>query len=94
MDSTLPLCSVGIPTYNRPDLLSETIAEIRSQSYRELQIIISDNASPDRQVERIGREAAAADPRIRYFRQPENTGARANFICLDIQTMFVSKVVF
>ena len=79
MDSTLALCSVGIPTYNRPDLLSATIAEIRNQSYRELQIIISDNASPDSQVERIGREAAAADPRIRYIRQPENTGVRANF---------------
>lgn len=79
MSDPLRLCSVGIPTYNRPKLLAATIEEIRNQSYRNLEIIISDNASPDPEVERIGREAAAVDPRIRYVRQPENIGPSANF---------------
>ncbi|MDB9943940.1 glycosyltransferase [Octadecabacter sp.] len=38
-----PLVTIGIPTYNRPDELNETIRQIRQQNYRNLQIIICDN---------------------------------------------------
>ena len=74
-----PLCSVGIPTYNRPALLAATLQEIRTQTYPNLEIIISDNASPDADVEKTCRQAAAVDRRIWYIRQEENIGPSANF---------------
>jgi glycosyltransferase involved in cell wall biosynthesis len=79
MQAERPLCSIGVPTFNRPRLLAKTIDSLRSQTYQNLEIIISDNASTDPQVEAIGRQAAAEDTRIQYFRQPENRGPRANF---------------
>jgi len=78
MDHT-PLCSIGVPTYNRPSLLARALDEIRNQTYRNLEIIVSDNASPDPEVEALCRRVAAEDSRVRYFRQCENIGASANF---------------
>jgi len=74
-----PLVSVGIPTFNRPEGLDATVANIRNQTYGNLEIIISDNASPDRRVAEIARAAAAADSRVTYFREPFNRGPKANF---------------
>jgi len=79
MEDDQPLCSIGVPTFNRPIPLATTIDSLRNQTYRNLEIIISDNASTDPQVEEICRRAAAEDMRIQYFRQPENRGALANF---------------
>ncbi|CAN5379278.1 hypothetical protein BH10PSE9_BH10PSE9_06130 [soil metagenome] len=78
-ESGLPLASVGIPTYNRPAGLRRTIAAMRVQTWGNLEIVISDNGSPDPEVEAVCRSAAAEDPRIRYVRQTKNLGARANF---------------
>ena len=76
---TLPLVSVGMPTYNRPDLLARALNCIVKQSYQNLEIIISDNASPDIRVEAVAREYCARDSRIRYVRNPKNIGAIRNF---------------
>ncbi len=75
-----PLVSVGIPTYNRPAGLRRTLDCITTQTYRNLEIIISDNASPDPEVERVAREFQERDTRIQYFRQNENNGAGFNFL--------------
>lgn len=74
-----PLVSVGVPTYNRPAGLRRTIECITTQTYRNLEIIISDNASPNPEVERVVREFRQRDPRIQYYRQNENKGASFNF---------------
>jgi glycosyltransferase involved in cell wall biosynthesis len=74
-----PVVSVGIPTYNRPGGLSRTLACIIAQTYRNLEIILSDNASPGDETEKVAREFMAIDPRIRYVRQPENIGVSLNF---------------
>lgn len=71
--------SVGIPTYNRPEGLRRTLENITNQTYRNLEIIVSDNASPGEEVERVVRQFMAKDPRIQYYRQPENKGAIFNF---------------
>ena len=44
----------------------------------DIEVVISDNASTDG-TERICREFAAADPRVRYFRNTSNVGAHPNF---------------
>lgn len=73
------LISIGIPTYNRPDELRRTLAEITNQTYSHLEIIISDNASTNIEVEKVIREFMAKDARIQYFRQEKNIGINLNF---------------
>jgi glycosyltransferase involved in cell wall biosynthesis len=74
-----PLVSVGIPTFNRPEGLRRTLNLICHQTYSNLEILISDNASPGPETEQVAREFAARDERIRYFRQPTNVGPTGNF---------------
>ena len=75
-----PLVSVGIPTYNRPEGLRRTLECITGQTYKNLEIIVSDNCSPNSDVESVGREFAEKDPRVTYFRQKENFGGGDNFL--------------
>lgn len=75
----LPLISVGIPTYNRPEELRRTLQSITNQTYRNLEIIVSNNASTDKEVEAVINEFVQSDKRIQYFLQPENIGPTHNF---------------
>ncbi len=80
--SGLPLVTIGIPTYNRLDgYFPRALQAALGQTYPNLEIVVSDNASTD------GTEAYMRrldDPRIKYVRHPRNIGARANFnACLD-----------
>lgn len=77
-----PLVTVGIPTYNRATGLARTLESICAQTYRNLEIIVSDNASTDANVEDVIRARMAIDARIRYHRQLSNIGAMANFSSL------------
>jgi glycosyltransferase involved in cell wall biosynthesis len=71
--------SIGLPTYNRPELLRQAVASLQAQTHHDLDILISDNASTDpRSMETI-KELAASDPRIRYVRRLQNDGPGANF---------------
>jgi glycosyltransferase involved in cell wall biosynthesis len=74
-----PLVSVGIPTFSRPEGLRRTLGFICNQTYPNLEILISDNASPGSETEAVVREFSARDKRIEYFRQSTNIGAIANF---------------
>ncbi len=70
----LPLFSVLIPSYNRPELLVQTIESVLAQSMADLEVIVSDDASPR------GSEIASAagrfanDPRFQFVLQPRNLG--------------------
>jgi glycosyltransferase involved in cell wall biosynthesis len=74
--------TVGIPTYNRPDQLSRALELISNQTYRNLQIIVSDNASEDPRVAEVVQEHMRTDPRISYHRHEKNLGSTANFCSL------------
>lgn len=67
-----PLISVIIPVYNVEPYLSRCIKSIISQTYRNLEIIIVDDGSPDRCPE-ICEEFARKDSRIKVFHK-ENGG--------------------
>lgn len=73
------LVSVGIPTYNRPAGLRRTLECVTAQTWKDLDIIVSDNASPGTATEEVVREFMARDPRIRFFRQERNIGGNGNF---------------
>ncbi|HEY0073272.1 MAG TPA: glycosyltransferase family 2 protein [Abditibacteriaceae bacterium] len=73
-----PLVSIGLPAYNREKLIGRAIESALGQDYKNIELIISDNASTDG-TEAICRAYAARDARLRYFRQPVNRGGTANF---------------
>jgi len=74
-----PLISVGIPTYNRPEGLRQTLGYITGQTYKNLEIIISDNCSPGEETQNIIRKFLNEDSRVKAFRQDINKGAVFNF---------------
>jgi glycosyltransferase involved in cell wall biosynthesis len=73
-----PRISVTLPVYNGERYLSHAIESILGQTFPDLELIISDNASTDA-TEEICRGFEAQDRRVRYLRQPKNIGASPNF---------------
>lgn len=78
MSTQQPLVTVGIPTYNRTAGLRRTLECFTQQTYRNLEILVSDNCSSGSETESIVREFIAKDSRICYFRQKVNVGAFNN----------------
>ncbi|YAF93967.1 MAG: glycosyltransferase family 2 protein [Nodularia sp. CChRGM 3473] len=70
-----PLVSIVIPTYNRPEYLRQAIASAVQQTYQNIEIIISDNCSPENPQAIV---ESFQDPRIRFWRQQQNIGMIAN----------------
>jgi len=79
VEGARPLVSVGITTYKRPDFLKSALDCILNQTYRNLEIIISDDCSPCEKTKALLKKYAASDSRIRWFSQPVNLGPPANF---------------
>ena len=73
----VPRLSIGLPVYNGEGLLPAGIDALLTQSYKDFELIISDNASTDRTAE-ICRGYEAQDSRVRYIRQSHNIGMVAN----------------
>ena len=74
-----PLVSVGIPTYSRPEGLRRTLNCITGQTYRNLEVIVSDNASLGEETINVVNEFMTNDRRIQCYRQPKNRGPFFNF---------------
>jgi glycosyltransferase involved in cell wall biosynthesis len=74
-----PLVSVGMPVYDRPASMKKAINSIINQTYKNLEIIISNNASPNPEIYKILDAYAAKDSRIRLFHQPVNITAFGNY---------------
>jgi glycosyltransferase involved in cell wall biosynthesis len=70
----VPLVSAIIATYKRAGLVPKAIESVRRQTYRNLEIIVVDDESPDN-TESVVR--AIPDERIRYFRHEKNKGLPA-----------------
>jgi glycosyltransferase involved in cell wall biosynthesis len=78
MELELPVVTIGMPVYNGARYLELALQSILSQTYRNFELIISDNASTD-DTESICRRYAELDDRIRYYRNERNLGAAANY---------------
>lgn len=70
-----PLVSIITPTYNRPEYLKVALESALNQTYRNIEIIVSDNHSPEDPKYIIDE---FADPRIRFVRNNSNIGMFAN----------------
>lgn len=74
-----PLITVGIPTFNRPSGLANTLSRVTGQTYKNLEILVSDNASDDEAAVKQVIEKHQGDQRVKYFRQQKNLGSLGNF---------------
>lgn len=72
-----PLVSVCISTYNRAHYLPMVIECWLEQTFKDFELIISDDASSDG-TQKIYEEYAKKDSRIRYYRQKKNLNIPAN----------------
>lgn len=81
-EHTHPMVTIAIPTYKRADsYLKCALESAINQTYRHIEIVVSDNCSPDRTEQVV---KSFSDPRIRYFRHTENIGPNNNFnFCLE-----------
>ena len=72
------LVSIGIPTFNRVETLKRSIDSLLSQTYQNIEIIISDNASTDATKD-FCIKLSMMDERIKYIRHGVNNGPTFNF---------------
>ncbi|MGI8501904.1 MAG: glycosyltransferase family 2 protein [Hassallia sp.] len=77
IDSPNSLVSVIIPTYNRPKYLKQAIESAVKQTYKNIEIIVSDDCSPESPQKIVD---SFNDPRIRLQRNAKNLGISRNVI--------------
>lgn len=70
------LVSIIVPVYKAESYISATIGRVQKQTYTDWELILVDDASPDRSSEII-KEAAEADARIKLIEKKANEGAAA-----------------
>jgi glycosyltransferase involved in cell wall biosynthesis len=71
------LVSICIPTYNGEEFIEETLKSIIGQTYKNIEIIIGDNASTDDTCE-IVEKYQKKDSRIKYYKNEINLGLFGN----------------
>jgi len=76
MDSrSLPLVTVGIPTYDRPQALASVVRAMLAQTYPNIEIIVTDDGDCRETRAALGELLS----RIRYVENPRRLGAYGNW---------------
>ena len=70
----LPKVFVGVPTFNRLDNLAQALDNLKIQTYRNLYIFVSDNASNDINAWENIVDKYKGDIRFKFYRQKKNIG--------------------
>lgn len=73
-----PFVSVLMPTYNHGEFVTQAIESVLAQELTNFELVICDDGSSD-QTPEIAAEYARRDPRVRFFRNPNNLGLSANY---------------
>jgi len=68
------LVSIAMPIYNRPIEMIRALESILNQSYLNFELIISNDNSPNPEIDTIVKKYVALDSRIKYYKQ--NTSLR------------------
>ncbi len=68
--------TIGIPTRNRSVFVVRAVRSALAQTYADIEVVVSDNASTDDTPERL---AEIVDPRLVRIRQPSDIGMVGNF---------------
>ncbi len=86
----MELISVIIPTYNEAETLEVAVRSIMEQTYKSLEIIVSDDKSTDNTreiVEKLQKE----DPRVRYLLCPYEDPHRVDFRGTNISVGYLAR---
>lgn len=75
-DATAPLVSVCVPLYRKEAFIAETIQSVLDQTFTDFELVVLDNASPDRSGE-IAR--GFSDPRVRVEQNAATIPPTENF---------------
>ncbi len=70
--------TVGMPAYNSSATIALAIESLLAQTFRDFELVISDNASTDSTCQ-IVEQYAARDSRVKLVRQSINIGANSNY---------------
>ncbi|MBK0397708.1 glycosyltransferase family 2 protein [Limibaculum sp. M0105] len=70
--------AIGVPVFNGGDALVDALESLRTQSFSDFSVVISDNGSTD-QTPDIAADFAARDPRFVHLRHPETIPVMQNF---------------
>lgn len=90
----MKLVSILIPTYNRRDLVVKTIESALKQTYRNIEIIISDNCSSDGTVDYL-KKLYDNYSNIKILQNETNIGPVNNWIkCINNSSGTYSKLLF
>ena len=76
--TSFPTVTIGLPVYNGERRLERAVDSILGQTYTDLELVISDNASTDGTAA-ICEKYAEVDSRVRYTRNEVNLGAAPNY---------------
>ena len=68
-----PLVSVIVPTYNRAAKIAKAVASLQNQTYRNIEILVVDDASTDDTAD-VMADIQANDPRVVFHRCAVNGG--------------------
>jgi GT2 family glycosyltransferase len=79
---TEALVTIGIPTYNRPELLARALGAVANQTYPNIEVIVGDNGAPSDPVSLVVETHRRLLPSLRYVRHGENIGPIRNFMFL------------
>lgn len=78
--SPAPLVTVGIPTFNRPELLIEALLSVWAQDdFDDFEVVVVDNASEPENVAAVLDFLKAQDRPLRYYVNEENVGVFRNW---------------
>jgi glycosyltransferase involved in cell wall biosynthesis len=73
-----PLVTVGIPAYNRPEGLRRALTSVAAQTYPNIEVLVSDDCSPDGDLGAVVAEFSSRIPNLSYRRQAHNLGLIRN----------------
>ncbi|KAF3884508.1 MULTISPECIES: glycosyltransferase family 2 protein [Nostocales] len=73
----LPSVAICIPTYNQAQYLIHSVSSACSQTYPNIEVWVSDNASTDETPE-LMKQLCQQFPQLRYYRHSENMGMTPN----------------
>jgi glycosyltransferase involved in cell wall biosynthesis len=73
-----PLVTIGLPVFNGAAHLELVIGAILKQSYKNIELIVSDNASTDESA-KIVTKFVSEDSRVKFIENDKNMGAPYNF---------------
>lgn len=79
-NKSTPLISICIPAFNRPVQLEELLTSIRGQEFSGLEIVIAEDASPERKAIRavVEKYRASSIAQINYVENADNLGYDGN----------------